>query len=284
MAKARLGVLAVYLNGNKLEEISYFRKLCLQGKKDMESRSSFFTPDDEAPEEGTVNALYYNALSCEWVRKRIRIPSLVYDRARYQGAEMSAKVKDFRERNSHIDYLGKPLANKWVMHGILSDCDKLTRHIPKTCKYSSGKDLSSFLPGHSLLILKPINGTGGRGVLKLHRLSKQEYIVQGRDPQRNMLHPRRMTERQITAQLKAWGLSDKYVIQQGIPLTLSDGRVHDYRLLIQKDRSGKWDITGCAGRIGPKRSITSNLHGGGAAVPLETLLKRTFSSEEGSGR
>jgi hypothetical protein len=39
-------------------------------------------------------------------------------------------------------------------------------------------------------------------------------------------------------------------------------------------------VTGCAGRIGPLRSITSNLHGGGSAAPMLKLLRSRFSSEE----
>ncbi|MDT2294301.1 YheC/YheD family protein [Paenibacillus larvae] len=61
-------------------------------------------------------------------------------------------------------------------------------------------------------------------------------------------------------------------------LRLPGGRVHDYRLLLQKNKKGEWEVTGCAGRIGPTHSITSNLHGGGMAVPMEKLLLTRLQS------
>src|SRR5690606_596174 len=65
-----------------------------------------------------------------------------------------------------------------------------------------------------------------------------------------------------------------YVIQQGIPLTLDNGRVHDYRILVQKNGVGQWTVTGGAGRIGAPRSITANLHGGGSAVAMNRLIQQ----------
>ncbi|MDF2661714.1 MAG: endospore coat-associated protein, partial [Paenibacillus sp.] len=41
-----------------------------------------------------------------------------------------------------------------------------------------------------------------------------------------------------------------------------------------------WEVTGCAGRIGPRKSITSNLHGGGQAISMTELLGRRMHSEE----
>ncbi|MNM92951.1 Endospore coat-associated protein YheD [compost metagenome] len=49
---------------------------------------------------------------------------------------------------------------------------------------------------------------------------------------------------------------------------------------MQKNGQGNWEMTGCAGRVGPPRSVTSNLHGGGHAVAMNTLLKQWIPSEE----
>ena len=48
----------------------------------------------------------------------------------------------------------------------------------------------------------------------------------------------------------------------------------------RKTGQGEWEITGCAGRVGAKNSVTSNLHGGGRAVRADSLLKKWFSSSE----
>ena len=75
-------------------------------------------------------------------------------------------------------------------------------------------------------------------------------------------------------------MKDKYLVQEGIQLQLPNGRVHDYRMLVQKNGEGEWELTGCAGRMGAEKSVTSNLHGGGQAVPMHRLMKQWITDEE----
>jgi glutathione synthase/RimK-type ligase-like ATP-grasp enzyme len=51
-------------------------------------------------------------------------------------------------------------------------------------------------------------------------------------------------------------------------------------MLVQKNGKGEWEVTGCAGRIGAARSVTSNLHGGGRAIEMEKLLRQRFASDK----
>lgn len=276
MTRPLLGIMAVYMSGKKLEELTYFRQLCLQGEK-LGVDVYVFTPEDEHPTKRAVHALTYD--NQRWVKKWIALPNVIYDRCRYQSSEKFYQLRAFRSKHPELNYLSRPLTNKWAMHDILSSSPKLKKHMPQTVKFHGAKDLKTQLSKHPLLFLKPINGTGGRGILRLQR-SGDGFLVSGRTPQRRLIGSSRMTAGQIESKIRSWGLIEKYVIQQGIPLTLSDGRVHDFRLLIQKTGSGVWDITGCAGRIGPSGSVTSNLHGGGSAISLDRLLHRKFASSE----
>jgi hypothetical protein len=132
-----------------------------------------------------------------------------------------------------------------------------------------------------ILYLKPINGTGGRGILRIQRLRSTGGVVyaEGRDHQRQVIRPQKMTFTQLASRLSSWKANDRYLIQQGIALKLPSGRVHDYRILVQKNGSGGWSVTGCAGRVGPLHSITSNLHGGGQAMRMEELLAQWIGDE-----
>jgi hypothetical protein len=75
-------------------------------------------------------------------------------------------------------------------------------------------------------------------------------------------------------------MKDKYLVQKGIQLQLPNGRVHDYRMLVQKNGEGEWELTGCAGRMGAEKSVTSNLHGGGQAIAMQRLMKQWIPEEE----
>ncbi|MGF7036511.1 glutathione synthase/RimK-type ligase-like ATP-grasp enzyme [Paenibacillus mucilaginosus] len=276
----QLGVLAMYLPGRKLEELSFFRKLCVSGRK-LGLEVLVFTPDD-VNEDGTrIQAMTYDPEKGSWVRRSCGFPPLIYDRCRYHGVENYRKLTRFRSRYAKLRYLSRPLANKWTVHQALAEHDEILPHLPATVRYHSVKDVEDLLKSHGVIYMKPKSGTGGRGIVRLQRLQGGDAVLlQGRDPGRRILPVQKLAVRHLPSKLAGWKLEEKYIIQQGIPLTLKDGRVHDFRMLVQKDGEGQWQVTGCAGRIGPRRSVTSNLHGGGTAIPMETLLKNRFGSED----
>jgi hypothetical protein len=277
LALKRLGVLAVYMSGSRLEELSFYRKLITEGKK-LGLQVEVFTPSDVA-DKGIVSSLKYNSSIGKWVRSRTTFPPLIYDRCRYHGAATYRLLKTFRNKYVKLDYLSKPLANKWTMHQVLTEDKDISSHVPATYRYRDSSELIRFLKKHKLIYLKPKNGTGGRGIMRIEQIGADLYLIQGRNQNRTILTPQCSTERQLALKLHAFNLNTDYVVQQGINLTFKNGRVHDYRLLIQKNGGGEWEVTGCAGRIGPPNSITSNLHGGGSAVSMEKLLSYRFASK-----
>lgn len=278
MSIYQLGVLAMYLPGRKLEELSFFRKLSVHGQK-LGIEVLVFTPDDLDGAMNKINALYYHIPSQKWQRRWVSIPTLIYDRCRYHGVANFHKISKFRARFNKLRYISKPLANKWSMHQLLSENEEIANHLPATVRYTGDKELIKFLKQHRRVYLKPRNGTGGRGIVRLQTMGDADFILQGRDPQRRIIAAQRVNANQISSRLNGWRLEGRYIVQQGIPLTLKDGRVHDFRMLVQKNGRDQWQVTGCAGRVGPKHSVTSNLHGGGSAVPMEALLRRRFSDQ-----
>lgn len=238
-----------------------------------------FSPTD-VEADNSVRTLTYDASLGKWIRRRTSMPPVIYDRCRYKAAANYQMLKAFRNRHAKLIFLSRPLANKWSMHQILSENEGIRPFLPVTVRFSSVQELLKFIKKHTLVYVKPKNGTGGRGILRIEQLGPDLFLLQGRNHQRTIIAPYRASEKQLSIKLHTLKLSNDYVVQQGIQLTLKDGRVHDYRLLIQKNGRGEWEVTGCAGRIGPHRSITSNLHGGGSAVSQDKLLAYRFPSPE----
>jgi hypothetical protein len=274
----RLGILAVYMNNDRLEELSFYKKLSMEGRK-LGLAVEVFTPLDVQNLE-SLRILKYDIDAGKWVRKRTTFPPLIYDRCRYHGTATFRILKKFRNKYSKLQYLSKPLANKWIMHELLYENESIKSHIPETVRYNEVQELIDFLKLHKLIYLKPKNGTGGRGIIRIDQIDSDQYLFQGRNQDRTILNPVKVSETKLADKLAGMSLGSDYLVQQGIPLTLPNGRVHDYRLLIQKNGDGEWVITGCAGRIGPHKSITSNLHGGGTAVSMERLLLYRFASKD----
>lgn len=271
--------MALYLNGNRLEEAAYFRSLSEQGRK-LGLDVMVFTPEDVREEGRRINAHVYDGSAGKWTRRLMPFPTLIYDRCRFQRTPRFAKLRQFRAKYPQLLYLNRPIAHKWGVFQLLATDDDVRPHLPRTEKYEKADDLTRFLKEYDLVYLKPVDGTGGRGIIRLQRIGENRYSLQGRDRRRRIIEPQVLRLSQIASRLSGWELKDRYLIQQGIPIALPGGRVHDYRLLIQKNGKGEWEVTGCAGRVGAPRSITSNLHGGGAAVSMRKLLTSRFASGE----
>ncbi|MDF2721292.1 MAG: endospore coat-associated protein [Paenibacillus sp.] len=276
MSQPTLGIATIAIHD--MEERTYFRKLIVYANR-IGLRVFVFTPHDIHTKTGRINAYWYDTPSSKWVRGSTSFPTLVYDRCRYKDTEQFRQFRRFRETYSKLIYLNRPIANKWGMYQFLAKSASIREYLPATRTYTDHRDVLELLQHHRRLYMKPINGTGGRGILRIEKQRNGHILLQGRQQNRRIIAPKLVSPKQLPGALAGWGSSARYLVQQGINTKLPDGRVHDYRLLIQKTGSGEWEVTGCAGRIGPRQSITSNLHGGGQAVSMTELLRRQFTED-----
>ncbi|WP_336604253.1 YheC/YheD family endospore coat-associated protein [Paenibacillus sp. MMS18-CY102] len=280
MAQPVLGILTLYLNNDgALEERSIYQRMTVAGRK-LGIDVFVFTPEDVNYKSNRIHAMVYDSLNKKWSRRWTSFPNLIFDRCRIQRSHRFEELRRFRAKYGHLTFLNRPLRNKMTVHRTLSRDTRFTPHLPSSRMYESMADLTAMLRKYPLIYLKPINGTGGRGILRIERTGDDRLLLQGRDQQRRIVPPQRITTAELAGRLSSWNLKGgRYLVQQGIALKLPNGRVHDYRMLVQKDREGKWRLTGCAGRIGAPRSVTSNLHGGGQAATMNQLLKVWIKNE-----
>jgi len=282
MGKPVLGIMTLYLNDRGLlEERPVYKKMTLAARK-LGLDLIVFTPDDVNTRTNRIHAQRYVPESDTWRREWTGFPHMIFDRCRIQRSPRFERLKAFRARYANHLYLNKPIGNKWSVYRTLARDARFRDHLPHTRIYESSRDLTEMLKRHPLLYLKPAGGTGGRGILRIQRTgSGRSLIIQGRDHSRRIIRPMRIRPSLLQAKLAGWDLRGrKYLVQQGIQIRLPNGRVHDYRLLVQKNGRGEWSVTGCAVRIGPPGSVTSNLHGGGQAAPLSSVLPGWLGSEE----
>jgi len=271
-----LGIMALYMNNRKqLEERKFFAKLIAVGHK-MGISAYVFTPEDVDGRQRQILAHCYDLNRGTWYRKTMPFPDVVFDRCRYQATPRFQQLRRFRAKYPNLLYMNRPMANKWAVYRDLREHDSIARYLPETELFQSVEQLKEFLDRKTSVYLKPINGTGGRGILRVEKLGPHQYLVQGRDAKRRILSAKKAGPLLLKQMLSDLCKEKKYLIQEGIDTRLSNGRVHDFRALVQKNGSGEWRLTGVAARIGPSGSVTSNLHGGGRAVRMDALLRSRF--------
>lgn len=280
MAQPVLGILTLYLNESKaLEERPVYEKMIMAGKR-IGISVFVFTPQDVEDSSGKIHAMVFNTNTKKWGRRWVRFPNVVYDRCRIQKSYRFQQLLAFRKRHSNLLFLNRPLRNKWTIYRTLGKVTAFRSHLPVTRLYQSPEDVTMLLKKFPTVYLKPINGTGGRGILRVDRRKDGTLLLQGRNHSRTIVQPRQVSRSSLSNALNSWDKhGDRYIVQQGLNIKLPSGRIHDYRMLVQKNGSGAWEVTGCAGRVGPLRSITSNLHGGGEAASMNSLLRQWIGSD-----
>ncbi|CAM4357906.1 YheC/YheD family endospore coat-associated protein [Paenibacillus tarimensis] len=279
MTNPVLGILTLYLNEKRtLEERPIYQRMTTAAKN-LGIDVMVFTPEDVNYKLDRIHALIYNPDLKRWSRKWTSFPHIIFDRCRIQKSKRFERLKYFRAKYGNRLFLNRPMRNKWSVYRTLSQDSRFRPHLPETRLYHSSRDLTEMLHKYPLLYLKPFNGTGGRGILRIQK-DNGRLLIQGRDLSRRIIRPQRVLPRALLGRLSSWSLKERnYLVQQGIQLKLDNGRVHDYRMLVQKNGNGVWEVTGCAGRVGAAGSVTSNLHGGGRAERMDDLLRQWIGNE-----
>jgi glutathione synthase/RimK-type ligase-like ATP-grasp enzyme len=271
MKRPVIGILT-WREGKKFAEPAYFRRLIRAGQA-LGSTVFLFSPQDVSPSGRQVRGFVPDGRS--WQARMFTRPDVVIDRYRYTPTAAFRQYVAFRRTNGFL-YANNRLANKWKVHEVLWRDARMHRWLPEAMLYNH-VNLPNMLARHSLLYLKPLNGTGGRGIVRLEKTA-EGYRLLGRSKDRAKVSA---LIRRIPALLRwidRWK-NEKLIVQQGLRLDLVPKRSVDMRLLIQKDGDGRWSITGAGMRVGGERSATANLHGGGKAVPAQAFLRSRFGEQ-----
>lgn len=274
-SKQVVGILT-WREGKRFAEPDYLRRLVLAGRK-LGAEVYLFSHQDVYAKERRIRG-FVPRTGGGWDSRWFSWPQVVIDRYRRRVPEY------MRLRHSNLfAFANSPFSKKWRVTQLLANDERVSQWIPETHVYTRGK-VKTMLGRHPLLYVKPGNGTGGRSILKVS-VSGKRFAVLGRDKQyvkrSARLDDAAAVENWVARWVREQRIRDgNFLVQQGLDLALMPNRVADVRLLIQKDREGEWSVTGCGVRLGGSGSSTSNLHGGGKAIPFHVFIAKRFGEEK----
>lgn len=228
----------------------------------------------EALTEGNnMSGMRYCHEKQEWKHDMFPIPTFIYDRCYYPSKitpSLLEKVAKLKQRKDVI-FLGYGLPNKWNVYQTLAKNSTLQSFFPMTARLSSTSYFQHYLTKHPNWLLKPIQGSQGRGLIKVEKSNGLYAIREVKQPSEQ--HYTFTT----TAQFHQW-LHNKmqttaYIFQPFLPLQTKDGYPFDIRILLQKDERGKWKERIKVIRTGIQHHITSNLAGGGKMIAFSSFIE-----------
>lgn len=203
-----------------------------------------------------------------WVQRAFPFPDAVYDRAHPTRASRAA-LRRFHRMG--VPFFNGPVGSKWWQHQVLTVDPVVREALPETRLLTSTRDVAALLRRHGSVYVKAINGGKGIDVWQITALSDGGFAVRRTDRRGRS---RGVRVRSVASVVRAvLGRRRPYIVQARLWLMRWQGRIFDIRVLVQKDGTGTWRVTGMGLRVGPRGSIVSNLYGGGRAAPLEPVLQ-----------
>lgn len=232
-----------------------------------------YTPEDVDLERGLIRGYVFRGDT--WRRQTTSYPKMNMDIGFYQTPASIGKAGRVK-KTKQIRFTGYGLGNKWKIQSHLLESDFLKPYLLPTEQVKTSQQFIQFLKKHGRIMLKPINGWGGRGIVKVILEEDRFTVHQNGKPTLRL--PLERLGPYIRGVLKNGG---RHIMQKWIDIRNQNGQVFDIRALMQKNSKGAWQLTGTAVREGRKQSITSNIKSGGSAYEAGSYLKKEFGEEKG---
>ncbi|WP_052410139.1 YheC/YheD family endospore coat-associated protein [Paenibacillus durus] len=280
MPVSELGCLGV-LNGgggkdSPVAEPLFCSLLCRAAPK-YGLRVIIFTPDGVSEDGRTVSGFIRSGE--EWHAATSAAPDIVYNRMFCRSPEERRSTS--RALNALASSLAwsRGLPDKWKVHEILQRNRRASALLPETKRYDGSRGLELMLAEREDgVFLKPRAGTHGKRTLHASpwAASPGGLLARGRDGQNREIIRGFEDRRRGLEWIDRFIGGQGFIMQPFLQLSGTGGQPFDVRVLMQKDGGGRWTLAGMAVRLGPRGSLTSNLHGGGTAVHPASFLRKQY--------
>ncbi|MFF2018826.1 YheC/YheD family protein [Paenibacillus sp. NPDC058177] len=171
---------------------------------------------------------------------------------------------------------GRQLASKWLKTEALLSDSRVAGYIPRTQQYSDAA-LLNMLGRYGNVVIKPVVGGGGYGVIKVFRDRRGYGFTY-------------MSKTRIYRDFYAMGnalnrvrVRRRYLIQQGISLARIAGRPIDYRVKVVKNGE-HWEFRSMVGRLARPGLFVTNLCKGGTMLSCREGLRRSLPRVKSSAK
>lgn len=184
-----------------------------------------------------------------WQKTACPFPNTVYNRCYSIKDHLPKKLETILGKGTVFNHITR--FDKWLVYKILWN-SAVGHLIPNTYLYDISR-LLRLLPNYKAMIIKPRKGSFGKQVYRVENTENQYRIYF----KTNI--PRVTSNQQdFTSEIKKLTHNNKFILQQFIQLERIDEHTYDLRLIVQKNRLGKWTIPGGCSRISLTDYYTTN--------------------------
>lgn len=228
----------------------------------------YFTPGKVNIEEKTI--LGWVLEKGEWQEKVMPFPDVIYN-AGSPTTDHAEYIHDYLYER--IPFTSHSIGDKFSVYERIKKANEFSPYLIPSEIVTSPEHVFTVLDTYTKVIIKPISGHKGIGVTFIERKKERYTLLQ---EQESLAYDKEGLETFILNSF----LDEEFIIQPYISCRTKDGHPYDFRLHVQKNGEGNWEVTTIYPRISssPKKIVT-NLSSGGYSTYLQSFLSTEFDEE-----
>lgn len=237
-----------------------------------------FIPSKIIPTSERIVGEQYLPSEARWVEAEFPLPEILYDRCFYGDdphSKQCLSIVRWLKAKNDSRFLGHGLPNKLELYDVLNH-SKLHPYLLQSVLLNSPEQVLNVLSHMNPAIIKPINGSQGKGIYFIKRENGQ-YVVETDKKSKHVSRTFDSKEVFLTW-LQSLLKKKSFLIQPYKHLTNNHGNPFDLRILMQKDEYGQWVVRGKGIRVGLIGKIVSNVSAGGSIIPFSDWVDENAPS------
>ncbi|WP_226665474.1 YheC/YheD family protein [Metabacillus litoralis] len=219
-------------------------------------------------QEGKINGWVFD--DRKWKRKYMIFPDVVINSCSPRNKREYQITRELKKKCLYTSY---SVGNKMSVYKKIVKGKQFSDFVIPSYYIKSGKEALSHFSTNEKLVLKSLSGKHGKDVLFIECIETQRFKVV------------------VGSVVKFYSKDDlflfiddlikekEYLLQPFIECKTKAGLTYDFRLHVQKNGKGTWEINLIYPRISGSSRLVSNVSSGGYRGELDSFLKEEFNEE-----
>ena len=216
-------------------------------------------------ENGMVNGWVYEGGG--WKGETVKIPNVIINSCNPKNQEQREVINKLKLQS--VAFTSHPVGSKLKVYKKISNGEQFADYIIPSVQISHPDEIFPFLQEHPRAVFKPLSGNQGKQVYFIQHIEQLYKIIDGSSINT-------FSRKDIWLFINRHLKEKRYLLQPYIECKTKSGFSYDFRLHVQKNGSGEWEINLIYPRISGSGKLISNISSGGYRGELEPFLKEEF--------
>ena len=202
-----------------------------------------------------------------WIQRKMKFPDVVIN---ISSPKTKKQLDIQRQLKASAIFTSYPVGDKMKVYKKVKNGEQFAVNLIPSVQLSNGEEVLSLLNKYSKVVIKPFSGNHGKNVIFFEKEEDGAvYITDGAS---------KWMSNKVELLTFVETLTDQqaYLLQPFIECKTKAGLTYDYRIHVQKNGLGEWEINLIYPRISGSNKLISNISSGGYRGELSSFLQEEY--------